>query len=48
MNLGRFPAYSVVVDDHPADVAAGEHVVVGLIDVVELVLTGDLVFSSED
>jgi hypothetical protein len=31
----------VVVDDHTADVAAGEHVVVGLVDVVQLVLAGD-------
>ena len=29
---------SVVVDDDPADVSAGKHVVVGLVDVVELVL----------
>lgn len=32
---------SVVVDDDAADVAAFEHVVVGLVDVAELVLGGD-------
>jgi hypothetical protein len=31
----------VVVDDDAANVAAREHVVVGLVDVVELVLGGD-------
>src|ERR1700757_3236228 len=35
------PFSSVLMDYYPADVAAGEHVVVGLIDVVELVLGGD-------
>jgi hypothetical protein len=29
------------MDDYSSNIAAGEHVVVGLIDVVELVLGGD-------
>ena len=39
--MSGMPEMSVVVDDHTADVAAGEHVVVGVVDVVEFVLGGD-------
>ncbi len=38
---------SVVVDDHTADVAAGEHVVVGLVDVGQFVLAGDRLVEKE-
>ncbi len=37
----------VVVEDHATDVAAGEHVVVGLVDVVQLVLGGDRLVEEQ-